>query len=52
MKINPPEKLEQIYNIRTTRKTANKIKSVAKRMKVKQSVLIRLILTDWAETYK
>ena len=49
MEINPPEKLEQVYNIRTTKRVAKKINAIAKKNKVKPSVLIRLILNDWTK---
>ncbi len=52
MKIVVPELLSKVYNIRTTAKTAAKISKIAKREKIKPSVLIRLILDNWAENYK
>jgi len=52
MKIVAPETLDKVYNIRTTTKTANKINKIARREKMKPSVLIRLVLNNWAENYK
>ena len=51
MKIVAPETLDKVYNIRTTTKTANKINKIARREKIKPSVLIRLVLNNWAENY-